>query len=493
MRTYIAIDLKSFYASVECVERGLDPLDTNLVVADVSRTEKTICLAVSPSLKAWGIPGRARLFEVAQKVREVNARRLSEAPVQTFQGKSIYQSELKDHPERELSYMAATPRMALYMRYSSKIYQIYLQYVAPEDIHVYSIDEVFIDCTPYLQFYAKEARDQSERDGRPVHPAHVMAMTIIRDVLKTTGITATVGIGTNLYLAKVAMDIVAKKAPADKDGVRIAELNEASYCYLLWDHRPLADFWQVGPGTMLRLHKRQMYTMGDIAARSLWDEGLFYKDFGINGEILIDHAWGIEPVTMQDIKSYRTEDHSISNGQVLPKPYAYPEARVAFAEMIELLCAQMFEKNVICKGVTWWVSYDYKSLEHCPEYDGEITRDFYGRFHPKHSNGTFRMAVPTNSISVIRNGVLAQFDAKTDHRLLYRRLGVNAIKVTEDSGIYQLDLFTDYDALARERKIQGAMLEIRRRFGPNAVLKGMNLLDGAMTRERNEQIGGHKA
>ena len=469
-RTYIAIDMKSFYASVECVYRGMDPLKANLLVADASRTDQTICLAVSPALKAIGVPGRPRLFEAKQAIRRYEKRH-----------------------HTKICYETAVPRMAEYERVSAQIYSVYLRYAAPEDIHVYSIDEVFIDCTPYLEFYAKEARDQSVRDGRPVHPAHVMAMTIIRDVLKTTGITATVGIGTNLYLAKVAMDIVAKKAPADKDGVRIAELNEASYCYLLWDHRPLADFWQVGPGTMLRLHKRQMYTMGDIAARSLWDEGLFYKDFGINGEILIDHAWGIEPVTMQDIKSYRTEDHSISNGQVLPKPYAYTEARVAFAEMIELLCAQMFEKNVICRGVTWWVSYDYKSLEHCPEYDGEITKDFYGRFHPKHSNGTFRMAVPTNSISVIRNGVLAQFDARTDHRLLYRRLGVNAIKVTEDSGTYQLDLFTDYDALARERKIQGAMLEIRRRFGPNAVLKGMNLLEGAMTRERNEQIGGHKA
>ncbi|MDO5475991.1 MAG: DNA methylase [Eubacteriales bacterium] len=470
MNTYIAIDMKSFYASVECVYRGMDPLKANLLVADPSRTDQTICLAVSPALKAIGVPGRPRLFEAKQAIRRYERR----------------------HHTRIL-YETAVPRMAEYERVSAKIYSVYLKYAAPEDIHVYSIDEVFIDCTPYLQFYAEEAEEQSRRDGRPVHPAHVMAMTIIRDVLKTTGITATVGIGTNLYLAKVAMDIVAKKAPADKDGVRIAELNEDSYCYLLWDHQPLADFWQVGPGTMRRLNSYQMYTMGDIAARSLWDEGLFYKVFGINGEILVDHAWGIEPVTMRDIKHYRTEDHSISNGQVLPRPYPYAEARVAFAEMIELLCAQMFKKNVICKGVTWWVSYDYKSLEHCPEYDGEITMDFYGRLHPKHSGGTFRMAVPTNSISVISKGVLTQFDMKTDHRLLYRRLGVNAIKVAEDDGTCQLDLFTDYDALERERKIQGAMLEIRQRFGANAVLKGMNLLKGAMTRERNQQIGGHKA
>ena len=470
MNTYIAIDMKSFYASVECVYRGMDPLKANLLVADESRSDQTICLAVSPPLKAIGVPSRPRLFEAKQAIRRYERR----------------------HHTRIL-YETAVPRMAEYERISAKIYSVYLKYAAPEDIHVYSIDEVFIDCTPYLQFYAEEAEEQSRRDGRPVHPAHVMAMTIIRDVLKTTGITATVGIGTNLYLAKVAMDIVAKKAPADKDGVRIAELNEDSYCYLLWDHQPLADFWQVGPGTMRRLNSYQMYTMGDIAARSLWDEGLFYKVFGINGEILVDHAWGIEPVTMRDIKHYRTEDHSISNGQVLPRPYPYAEARVAFAEMIELLCAQMFKKNVICKGVTWWVSYDYKSLEHCPEYDGEITMDFYGRLHPKHSGGTFRMAVPTNSISVISKGVLTQFDMKTDHRLLYRRLGVNAIKVAEDDGTCQLDLFTDYDALERERKIQGAMLEIRQRFGANAVLKGMNLLKGAMTRERNQQIGGHKA
>jgi len=320
-----------------------------------------------------------------------------------------------------------------------------------------------------------------------------MAMTIIRDVLRTTGITATVGIGTNLYLAKVAMDIVAKKAAPDQDGVRIAELNESSYCFLLWDHRPLTDFWQIGPGKASHLYRMHLYTMGDIAARSQWDEAVFYREFGIDGEILIDHAWGIEPVTMADIKKYRSSDHSISNGQVLPRPYEYEEARVAFAEMIELLCAQMFKKNMVCRGVTWWVSYDYKSLDHCPDYDGEVTCDFYGRLHPRHSNGTVRLSVPTNSVSTIRAGLLDQFDLKTDHRLLYRRLGVNAIRLGEDTGSYQLDLFTDYDALERERRIQGAMQEIRQRYGPNAVLKGMNLLKGAMTRERNTQIGGHKA
>ena len=469
-RTYIAIDMKSFYASVECVYRKLDPLRANLLVADPSRSDQTICLAVSPALKAIGVPGRPRLFEAKQAIRRY---------------------EKKHHTK--IYYETAVPRMAEYERVSALIYSVYLRYAAPEDIHVYSIDEVFIDCTPYLQFYGDEAERQSRQKGSAVHPAHVMAMTIIRDVLKTTGITATVGIGTNLYLAKVAMDIVAKKAQPDRDGVRIAELNEDSYCFLLWDHRPLADFWQVGPGTMRRLHSYQMYTMGDIAARSVWDEALFYKVFGINGEILIDHAWGIEPVTMRDIKQYRTDNHSISNGQVLPRTYEYGEARIAFAEMVDLLCEQMYRENVICQGVTWWVSYDWKSLEHCPEYDGEVTVDFYGRLHPKHSNGTFRLSVPTNSVSVIRTGVLNQFDRRTDHRLLFRRLGVNAIRVREDTGVYQLDLFTDYEALEKERKIQGAMLEIRRRYGPNAVLKGMNLLKGAMTKERNTQIGGHKA
>lgn len=467
---YIAIDMKSFYASVECVHRGYDPLRANLLVADPSRSDQTICLAVSPALKAIGVPGRPRLFEAKQAIRRYEKRH-----------------------HTKIRYEIAVPRMAEYERVSARIYSVYLKYVAREDVHVYSIDEVFIDCTPYLHFYRYAAALQSAKSGSFVHPAHVMAMTIIRDVLRTTGITATVGIGTNLYLAKVAMDIVAKKAPPDADGVRIAELNEDSYCFLLWDHRPLTDFWQIGPGKMRRLHSLHLYTMGDIAARSQWDEALFYKAFGIDGEILIDHAWGIEPVAMQDIKNYRTGEHSISNGQVLPRPYLYEEARTAFAEMIEILCADMYKKNVICKAVTWWVSYDWKSLEHCPEYDGGLAVDFYGRLHPRHSSGTFRLSVPSASVSVIRKGLLDQFDRRTDHRLLYRRLGVSAIKIKEDAGIYQFDLFTDYDALEKERRIQGAMLEIRRRFGPNAILKGLNLREGATTKERNTQIGGHRA
>lgn len=467
-RTYIAIDMKSFYASVECVYRNLDPLKAKLLVADPSRSDQTICLAVSPALKSIGVPSRPRLFEAKRAIADYERR-----------------------THKKINYITAMPRMAEYERISAQIYSVYLRYVAPEDVHVYSIDEVFIDCTPYLPFYACDAAKLTKNAGHMIHPAHVMAMTIIRDVLKTTGITATVGIGTNLYLAKVAMDIVAKKAQPDSDGVRIAELNELSYCYLLWDHKPLTDFWQIGPGKMRRLNRLHMYTMGDIADRSQWDESMFYKEFGIDGEIIIDHAWGIEPVTMADIKSYKNSDHSISNGQVLPRPYEYSDARVAFAEMIDVLCADMYKKKVVCKGVVWWVSYDYKSLEHCPEYNGPLSIDFYGRLHPKHSKGTVRLRNPGNSEAIIRDAVLEQFDKKTDHRLLYRRLGVNAIKVKEDIGIYQLDLFTDYDTLEKERKIQGAMLEIRQRFGKNAVLKGMSLLEGAMTKERNQQIGGH--
>ena len=463
-RTYICIDLKSYYASVECVHRGLDPLKANLLVADPSRSDQTICLAVSPALKAMGVPGRPRLFEAKQKIREYEAR----------------------HHTR-VSYITAVPRMAEYERISAKIYEIYLRYVAPEDVHIYSIDECFIDCSGYLHMYRSEAM----RTG--TNPAHALAMTMIRDVLKETGITATVGIGTNLYLAKVAMDIVAKKAPADKDGVRIAELNEDSYKFLLWEHRPLTDFWQIGPGKARRLYKACLYTMGDIAQRTQWDEEYFYKTFGIDGEILIDHAWGIEPVTMQDIKSYRSTGHSLSNGQVLPRPYEYEEARLVFREMIEVLCMDMFAKNLVTKVCSWWVSYDYKSLEACPNYDGPVAIDFYGRLHPKHCGGTVRLHSLTNNLQAISVPMVSQFDKKTDHRLLFRRLGVCAGDVTEDIGMYQMNLFVDYDAQERDRHLMGAMLEVRKRYGPNAVFKGMNMLKGATTLERNQQIGGHKA
>ena len=463
-RVYICIDMKSFYASVECVHRGLDPLQARLLVADETRSDQTICLAVSPALKAIGVPSRPRLFEAKQAIRKYEA--LNRTTV---------------------DYIIAPPRMAEYERVSAQIYSICLRYVSSVDIHVYSIDESFMDVTGYLHLYAKEA----ERIGQ--NPARVMAMTIIRDVLKTTGITATVGIGTNLYLAKVAMDIVAKKAPADSDGVRVAELNEDSYKFLLWDHKPLTDFWQIGPGKQRRLNNAYLFTMGDVAQKSQYDEEFFYRTFGIDGEILIDHAWGIEPVTMQDIKSYKGEKHSISNGQVLPKPYEYKDARVVFAEMVEVLCTDLFAQRLVTKSCTWWVSYDYKSLEYCPSYDGPVSIDFYGRLHPKHSNGTVRLPAETNSIQLVTEAMLRQFDANTDHRLLYRRLGVCADKVSADTGAYQLNLFVDYDALDRENRLRGAMQEVRRKYGASALFRGMDLLEGATTLERNNQIGGHRA
>ena len=463
-RVYAAIDMKSFYASVECVYRNLDPLKAKLLVADESRSDQTICLAVSPALKAIGVPSRPRLFEAKQAIRQ-------------------YEKATRE----KVSYLIAVPRMAEYERVSALIYSIFLRYAAPEDIHVYSIDESFIDCTPYLHAYREEAERQN------VHPARLMAMTMIRDVLSVTGITATCGIGTNLYLAKVAMDIVAKKKQPDKDGVRIAELNEDSYKFLLWDHQPLTDFWQIGPGKQRRLEKAFLHTMGEIAQMSQWNEEFFFKTFGIDGEILIDHAWGIEPVTMRDIKSYRTSSNSLSNGQVLPRPYKYDEARLVLAEMIEVLCADMFSKGVISQVFTWWVSYDYKSLEACPDYDGPVSIDFYGRLHPCHSNGTVRTRISTNSVATIKDAILPSFDARTDHRLLYRRLGICASDINADSIGLQMDLFTDYDMLDREKRIQGAMAEVRKKYGLNAVFKGMNMLEGATTLERNQQIGGHKA
>ena len=463
-RTYICIDLKSYYASVECVYRGLDPLKANLLVADPSRSDQTICLAVSPSLKAIGVPARPRLFEAKQKIR-------------------AYEERFRTR----VDYITAVPRMAEYERISAKIYGIYLRFVAPEDVHVYSIDECFIDITGYLHMY----REAAQASG--TSPARVMAVTMIRDVLKETGITATVGIGTNLYLAKIAMDIVAKKAPADEDGVRIAELDEDSYKILLWDHRPLTDFWQIGPGKARRLYKASMYTMGDIAERTQWDEEYFYRTFGIDGEILIDHAWGIEPVTMQDIKSYKSDGHSLSSGQVLPRPYRYPEARIVFQEMIEGLCADMFTKRLVTRCCTWWVSYDFRSLEACPEYSGPVTVDFYGRLHPKHSNGTVRLPTLTGDLSAIAEPLVRQFDEKTDHRLLFRKLGVCAADVSEDTGLYQINLFVDYDEQERDRRLMKAMLEVRQRYGPGAVFKGMNLREGSTALERGRQIGGHRA
>lgn len=463
-RSCICIDLKSYYASVECVARGLDPLKARLLVADETRSDQTICLAVSPALKAIGVPSRPRLFEAKQAIR-------------------LYDAKNRTRTQ----FYIAPPRMAEYERISALIFSIYLHYVAPEDIHVYSIDEAFIDCTRYLYRFEKEAERQH------VSPAHVMARTMIREVLERTGITATVGIGTNLYLAKVAMDIVAKKSPADKDGVRIAELDERSYCELLWKHTPLTDFWGLGPGKAKRLMDAHLTCMGDIAVRSVKDEEFFYRTFGIDGEILIDHAWGIEPVTMEDIKSYKTNANSLSNGQVLPRPYRCDEARVVFQEMLELLCADLFSKNLTTPALTWWVSYDYKSLETHPLYAGPVKLDFYGRLHPCHSGGTVRLRTRTNALSVILPAVLDSFDKKTDHALLFRRLGICAEDVQLDNSAYQLDLFSDYDAVQKERKLEGAMLEVRKKYGANSLLKGLNYREGATAIERNTQIGGHRA
>ena len=463
-RTCICIDLKSYYASVECVARGLDPLKARLLVADETRSDQTICLAVSPALKAIGVPARPRLFEAKQAVKLYDAA----------------------HRTKTQFYIAP-PRMAEYERVSALIFSIYLHYVAPEDIHVYSVDEAFIDCTRYLFRYEAQARRQG------VSPAHVMARTMIREVLSTTGITATVGIGTNLYLAKVAMDIVAKKAPADRDGVRIAELDELSYRRLLWDHTPLTDFWQLGPGKARRLMDAHLCTMGEIATRSLDDEEFFYRAFGVDGEILIDHAWGLEPVRMEDIKSYRTAANSLSTGQVLPRPYKFQEARVVFREMLDMLCADLFTKNLTTPVLTWWVSYDYKSLEVHPNYSGPVTLDFYGRLHPVHHNGTVRLRGRTNALSAVAPLMLASFDQKTDHALLFRKLGICACDVRTDSSVFQLDLFADYAALEKERKRKAAMLEVRKKYGANALLTGLNFREGATAIERNTQIGGHRA
>lgn len=502
--TYLAIDLKSFYASVECTERQLDPLSTNLVVADASRTEKTICLAVSPALKAYGIPGRPRLFEVVQKVREANSKRQRMAPGRRFTGSSCDAYELKAHPELSIAYITAPPRMAFYMEYSTKIYNIYLKYIAPEDIHVYSIDEVIMDVTHYLDTYRLTARE--------------LAMKMIQDVLKATGITATAGIGTNLYLCKIAMDIVAKHITPDADGVRIAELDEMSYRRLLWDHRPLTDFWRVGRGYAKKLESSGIFTMGDIARCSIgkpnefYNEDLLYKLFGINAELLIDHAWGWEPCTMADIKAYKPTTNSTGSGQVLQCPYDYKKARLVIQEMADMLALDLVDKGLVTDQVVLTVGYDIENLTN-PDirklYHGEITTDRYGRKLPKHAHGTVNLKQQTSSAMLITNAVLELYDRIVDQKLLVRRLYVTAGHVVEESAVKkepvfeQLDLFTDYSALEkqrqeeeeklkREKQIQEAMLTIKKKFGKNAILKGLNLEEGATAKERNKQIGGHK-
>lgn len=501
---YIAIDLKSFYASVECVERGLDPLTTNLVVADASRTEKTICLAVSPSLKAYGISGRARLFEVVQRVKEVNDERRSRAPGRRFTGASFHAPELLKHSELEVSYLIAPPRMAFYVEYSTRIFNIYLKYIAPEDIHVYSIDEVMIDVTQYLNTYQMTAKE--------------LARTIMRDVLKQTGITATAGIGTNLYLCKVAMDIVAKHTEPDETGARIAELDEMSYRKLLWNHRPLTDFWRVGRGYRKKLEAVGIYTMGDIARCSLggdmdyYNEELLYKMFGVNAELLIDHAWGWEPVTMDLIKAYKPESNSICSGQVLQCPYDFAKAKLIVQEMTDLLVLDLVDKRLVTDQMVLTVGYDIDNLTDPKirnSYKGEVTVDRYGRKVPKHAHGTANLDRPTSSTQLILDAVLNLYERIVDPNLLVRRVTVTANHLVDesDSGqteeFEQMELFTDYAArekereeeetkLAKERKMQEAMLTVKKKYGKNAMLKGMNLQEGATTIERNRQIGGHK-
>ncbi len=504
-RIYIAIDLKSFYASVECIERGLDPLTTNLVVADASRTEKTICLAVSPSLKSYGIPGRARLFEVVQRVKEVNRERKAKAPGRQLSGSSFDAVELARSPELELSYIAAVPRMAYYMNYSTRIFDIYLRYIAREDMHVYSIDEVFIDATTYLNTYKLTA--------------HELALKMIRDVLRETGVTATAGIGTNLYLAKVAMDIVAKKIPADKDGVRIAELDEMSYRRLLWNHTPLTDFWRVGHGYTKKLMANGLYTMGDIARCSLgtpkdyYNEDLLYRLFGINAELLIDHAWGWEPTTIAAIKAYRPEKNSLGSGQVLQCPYTAEKAKLIVKEMTDLLVLDLVDKKLVTDQMVLTLGYDIDNLTDPAirkKYHGEVTTDHYGRQVPKHAHGTVNLPCLTSSTKIIMKAVEELFDRIINWDLLVRRVNIVAARVVPEGEaavkqtFEQLDLFTDYAVLEKERqqeekelekekRMQHAVLDIQKKFGKNAVLKGMNFEDGAMTRERNSQIGGHKA
>lgn len=504
-RYYIAIDLKSFFASVECIERGLDPLTTNLVVADSARTEKTICLAVSPSLKSYKIGGRARLYEVVQRVKAVNEERRQKAPDKAFSGSSYHNPDVISNPSLSLDYIVAPPQMSKYMQMSTKIYNVYLKYIAPEDIHVYSIDEVFIDATHYLKTYHLSARD--------------LAVKIIRDVLKETGITATAGIGTNLYLAKIAMDIVAKKMPADKDGVRIAELDEMNYRKELWSHTPITDFWRIGKGYATKLAERGIFTMGDIArcsiggSNSYYNENLLYSLFGINAELLIDHAWGWEPCTLADIKAFKPERNSISNGQVLQTPYTAKKGRLIVREMTDLLSLDLVDKGLVTDQLVLTVGYDIENLESVNgeiKYKGELTTDMYGRRLPKSAHGSINLGTKTSSSRIIVNKMLELYDRIVDTNLSVRRMYVVANNIMYESDVkaedttIQCDLFTDYDELFRkkqeeeselqkEKQIQKAIIKIKKRYGKNAVLKGMNLEEGATTIERNGQVGGHKA
>ena len=504
-RTYIAIDLKSFYASVECIQRCLDPLTTNLVVADESRTEKTICLAVSPSLKAYGIPGRARLFEALQKLKEVNDIRRLRAPGRKLTGKSFDDVEIQNDPSLEIDLIIAPPQMTKYMEISSYIYSIYLRYIAPEDIHVYSIDEVFIDITNYLKTYRMTARE--------------LTMKLIREVLNETGITATAGIGTNLFLCKVAMDIVAKHIKPDKYGVRIAELDEMSYRDLLWEHKPLTDFWRIGHGYSRKLEALGLYTMGDIALCSVgkdndfYNEELLYKNFGINAELLIDHAWGWEPCTIEDIKKYKPSSNSLSSGQVLPCAYSFEKGKLIAKEMADGMALDLVAKKLVCDQVVLTVCYDNSCLsdpEIRKKYKGPVEKDWYGRSVPKSVHGSQNLNIQTSSSELIVKAVSTLYDKLVNPDLLVRRIFLVANRVIDENLVdkelkfEQLDMFTDYakkeqeqatkkEKLAKEKKKQEAILAIKNKYGKNSIVKGMNLKEGATAIERNGQVGGHKA
>lgn len=490
---YISIDLKSFYASVECNERGLDPLTTNLVVADNSRTEKTVCLAVTPSLKQYGISGRARLFEVIQKVKDVNMERRLKAPNHKFTGSSYDDIALKKNPDLELSYIVAPPRMKYYIEYSTKIYNIYLKWFSPEDIYVYSIDEVFIDVTHYLKSYNMKASQ--------------LITKVIQDVYDNTGITATGGMGTNLYLAKIAMDIVAKHVKPNENGVRIAGLNEILYRKLLWTHTPITDFWRVGKGYRAKLEKYGIYTMGDIARTSINNEDLLYKLFGINAELLIDHAWGWEPVTIESIKAYKPVTNSISSGQVLHCPYNYEDTKLIVKEMTELLTLDLVEKNLVTNQIVLTIGYDIENItSRNISYNGEVTTDRYGRKVPKNAHGTINIDHQTSSTKIIMDSTIELYEKIINKDLLVRRINItannviNMLDADKKNAYEQIDLFTDYSRKAQEQKdekkerdLQKAVINIKNKFGKNAIFKGMNLQDAGTTIDRNNQVGGHKA
>ncbi len=492
-RTYIAIDLKSFYASVECVERKLDPLDTNLVVADSSRTEKTICLAVSPGLKAYGIPGRCRLFEVVQSVREQNIKRKNSLSNRRLFGKSYIPSELSNDPSLEIDYIVARPRMSLYMKYSTDIYRIYLKYISPDDIHVYSCDEVFMDVTEYLNIYGMSA--------------HELAMTMIRDVLKNTGITATAGIGTNLFLCKVAMDIVAKHMKPDADGVRIAELDEMKFRKTLWNYTPITDFWRIGPGTAKKLYQNGLFTMGDVAAYSEDYEENLYKLFGVNAELIIDHAWGWEPCTIKDIKEYRPDNNSLSSGQVLSRPYSYKETKLILREMADGLSYDLLRKGLVTDQIV--LNIGYEAIKDFSAFEGEIGLDRYGRAVPKHAHGSCNLDEPTASSEVITDAVFKIYERVINPDLQSRRIVIAAGRVVGECTVQreetyeQLSLFDDSEEekikkakqlkMKKEKNLQLAALDIREKYGKNAILKGTSLFEGATAMDRNAQIGGHRA